>query len=322
MYLTPLQSRALLADAAEHRYAILAVNADSPASVLDCLEAASQCDAPLIIETSLWQLTGRNFGAGDPFFGLARYLELVRGLAESERFSQVPVILHTDHIKGPHTQRILQHALTGFSTLSLDSSELTEEENVTMIRGLCDFAAQQNATVTLEMEAGVDDGLTPLETARSLLGAVEATHPGNLWLWAPGVGTRHGLAAGGYPSFSPDHVAAHAALAREITGRPIGLALHGSSGLGETALREAVQAGAIKVNWSSESLLIRSGAARDFYASHAEELGKTHPKWKETAMDNGLQTAIARTYIPRVRERIEALNGKGQASRFRKKLRD
>src|SRR6185369_6679997 len=49
-----------------------AVNADSHAAITDCLEAARECGAPIIIETSLWQLTGRSFGGGDAILGLAR----------------------------------------------------------------------------------------------------------------------------------------------------------------------------------------------------------------------------------------------------------
>lgn len=315
MFLSPIQAQALLANALEHQYAILAVNADSPAAVVDCLEAAAACDAPIIIETSLWQLTGRSFGAGDPFAGIDRYLELVRGYANAERFAGVPVILHTDHIKGAQTKPILEHALGGYSTLSLDSSELSDDENIGLIRELCDFAARRGERVTLEMEAGVDDGLTPLETARWLLGEVEMTHPGNVWLWAPGVGTKHGLATGAVDAFSPGHIAAHAELAFQVTGRRLGIALHGSSGLGEKALREAVRAGVNKVNWSSESLLIRSMAAREYFIANEEQLGKGHPRWKETAMDNGVQSAIAAVYIPRVRERIEVLGGHGQGKR-------
>lgn len=54
MLLSPEQTRALYQHAATTRYAVLAVNADSPAAIVDCLIAARECDAPIIIETSLW----------------------------------------------------------------------------------------------------------------------------------------------------------------------------------------------------------------------------------------------------------------------------
>ena len=134
MLLNPLQARALFAHALANGYAILAVNADSHAAVTDCLEAARQADAPIIIETSLWQLEGHSYGAGDPVLGLARYLADLAVLAGSPAFRDVPILLHTDHIKGPKTLDILGAGIRGIrvqigeqsaalhpSTISLDA---------------------------------------------------------------------------------------------------------------------------------------------------------------------------------------------------------
>ena len=320
MLLSPKQTRALYQHAATTRYAVLAVNADSPAAIVDCLIAARECNAPIIIETSLWQLTGHSFGAGDALLGIDRYLAELHTLASSDRFRDVPVVYHTDHIKGPATVGILTHAMKKrASSISLDSSAMSAEENIeTMIR-LCEIAAQEGLPLTLEMEAGVDDGVTPLEETRSLFGEVERQMPGRLALWAPGVGTKHGL-GNDLGGFSPDAIRAHRELASELAGRPIGIALHGSSGLTEEQLAAGVAAGVAKVNWSSESLLIRSEAAAAFFDQNRERLGKSHPDFKATAMDNGLQQSISAIYVPKVKARIESLNGKGQASDFIKTL--
>lgn len=325
MLLDPSGARRALESAARGRYAILAVNADSHAAISDCLEAALSCRAPIIIETSLWQLSGRSFGIGDPVLGLTRYLADLAALANSDRFRDVPVLFHTDHIKGPETLTILGTAIRGIpadfcgsqaqlraSSISLDSSEFTEDQNIATLLELCRIAADADAPLTLEMEAGVDDGVTPLETADRLLRAVESAHPGRIALWAPGVGTKHGLSADGMPAFSADAVRAHRDLAAEITGRDIGIALHGSSGLSNTSLQAAVQAGVAKVNWSSESLLIRSQAARAYYAAHGSHLEPGHPRFKNTAMDTGLQNAISEAYIPKLTERIRILGAENK----------
>lgn len=327
MLLTPEQSRLLYERATVEHYAILAVNADSPAAVVDCLEAAKQMQAPIIIETSLWQLTGRSFGFGDPILGLARYLTDLSVLANSARYQDTPVVFHTDHIKGPETLSILKAAINGIpinlssreqrvfaSSLSLDSSELSAEENIEMMCVLCSTAEARSEKATLEMEAGVDKGVTPPSETKWIFGAVEDRHPGHLALWAPGVGTQHGLGDGN--QIDPDAIQKHQELATEICGRPIGLALHGSSGLSNETLQAAVQAGTAKVNWSSESLLIRSGLAKQYFETHSEELSRYHTDFKSTAMDNGLQTFIAEQYIPKVGERIEVLGGKAQAPDF------
>ena len=320
MLLSPEQTRALYQHAATTRYAVLAVNADSPAAIVDCLIAARECDAPIIIETSLWQLTGHSFGAGDALLGIDRYLAELHTLASSDRFRDVPVVYHTDHIKGPATVGILTHAMRKrASSISLDSSAMSAQENIETVIRLCEIAALEGLPLTLEMEAGVDDGVTPLEETRSLFGEVERQMPGRLALWAPGVGTKHGL-GNDLGGFSPDAIRAHRELASELAGRPIGIALHGSSGLTEEQLAAGVAAGVAKVNWSSESLLIRSEAAAAFFDQNRERLGKSHPDFKATAMDNGLQQSISAIYVPKVKARIESLNGKGQASDFRKTL--
>ena len=312
MLLTPTQTHDLYLEALEKRFAILAVNADSPAAIVDVLEAARQCDAPVIIETSLWQLTGHSFGFGDPILGLHQYISSLRTLAASERFASTPVVFHTDHIKGPRTLEILTAAFAlGASSLSLDSSELTEEANLALAQKICALGKP----LTLELEAGVDEGLTPLEVTDRIVGGIEATHPGRLVLWAPGCGTRHGFSEGGFPAFSAVHVAAHQQRASALAGRPIGIALHGSSGLPVDALKAAVAAGVVKVNWSSESLLLRSQAARTYYDLHKEQLevGATH--FKDRAMDNGVQSFVAAHYVASVAERIVLLGGQGKAAR-------
>ena len=329
MLLNPLESRRLLSFAVEKHFAILALNADSPSCVLDGLEAARACRSPIIIETSLWQLEGRSFGAGDPLRGMARYIADLCILAESEPFRDIPVLYHTDHIKGPKTLDLLTKAIQGLpvrmagmdlklspSTISLDSSELKDEENIAYISALAQAAKDSGRAATFEMEAGVDEGLTPPEVVKHLVGGVEAKHPGALWLFAPGVGSRHGLSDKGFPEFSPDHVGTNKKLLKEITGRDLGIALHGSSGLPDSSLGDAVAQGVTKVNWSSESLLMRSEWAREYYLKFGDHIRAGDSQFKATAMDNGVQSYVSARYVPKVVERMRLLGGEGMADRW------
>ena len=327
MLLNPTQARIVLALAARERFALLAVNADSPAAVQDALDAALQAQAPVIIETSLWQLTGRSFGAGDALRGLTRYLAQVAITANDPRYAEVPVLFHTDHIKGPQTLPILTAAISGVaipgfaqgpvlraSTISLDSSAMSGDENIAMLRTLCAHARDARLDLCLEMEAGVDDGLTELAISERLIGAVESTHPGYLALYAPGVGTKHGFSAEGFPTFSPTMISRNRELAERVCGRPMGIALHGSSGLTADDLTAGVAAGVTKVNWSSESLLLRSQLATAYYASSQADLDPLSKAFKVTAMDNGVQSAVASGYVPTVVERMRILGGAGRAA--------
>ncbi len=333
MLLTAMQARTLLRVAAERHFALLAINADSPAALYDCLCAAKQCDAPLMLETSLWQLTGRSFGAGDAARGMARYLADLALLCDSDEFRQVPVAYHTDHIKGDLTFPLLAAAIAGFplraggqelrlrpSTISLDSSQLSEEENIELLCRLAQEGERLRVPVTLEMEAGVDDGVTPVAVTERLVDGVERRHPGQLFLFAPGVGTRHGFSADGYPGFSTAAVAEHCQAASRICSRAIGIALHGSSGLSDAQLAAAVAAGVTKVNWSSDSLHLRAGAAAAYWRDAGPRLERSHREFKATAMDDGVQRAIAATYVPEVVRRIGVLGAQGMAANVRAAL--
>ena len=318
------QSKKVIKHALDNQYAILAINADSHAAIQDCLEAALQMDAPVIIESSLWQLKGRSFGAGDSILGMSRYISTLAVLANSDRYKNIPVIYHTDHIKGPETMEILGAAIRGInyqyngiriaqraSTISLDASDFTEEQNVDHMLSLCAIAQESEVEVTLEMESAVDDRITSAEETKQLLGSVEIRFPDHIHLWAPGVGTKHGF--GHDMDFDPKNIENQRKLTKEITGREIGIALHGSTGMSTQDLTGAAKAGVVKVNWSTESLLIRSEAARDYY-SQEDKFEKYHPDWKNTVMDNGINTYISRIYVPKVQEKIKVLNGEGKAS--------
>ena len=327
MLLTPAQARTAYAHAATHGYAILAVNADSPAAVRDVLDAAATCAAPVVIETSRWQLEGRSYGAGDARLGLARYLVEIALLADHPTYARVPVLFHTDHIKGPGTRDLLTVAAAGLvldlaeqtlvlrpSSISLDSSELDAAANVELLAAIAAAGDAAGATPTLEMESGVDDGVTDPAVTRRLLDALESAAPGALALWAPGVGTVHGFTARGFPAFSIDAIATQRRLADERCGRPIGLALHGSSGLDDDALRAAVSAGVAKGNWSSDSLLLRSQAGRAYYAAHGHRLERGAAGFKAAAMDTGLQDFVSARYRAAVATRIRLLGGAGHAA--------
>lgn len=327
MLLNPIQSQLLLAHALQHQYAILAVNADSHAALTDCLLAAKQADAPVIIETSLWQLRGHSFGAGQAILGLKRYLTDLQTLANDPAFSDVPVVYHTDHIKGPETMQILAAAIRGVevggsqrlcaSTVSLDASDFSEAQNIAHVLQLCQIAEEAGVALTLEMESAVDEGITPADESTRLLSAIEERYPARVHLWAPGLGTQHGFTSdNGYAGFDPKVVEDNVRLIRQVTGRDFGLALHGSTGLSPEKLSAAAQAGVTKVNWSSESLWIRSMAAKTYYQQFAEKFERQHPEWKNTVMDNGVNAYVSAVYVPKVIERFEMLHSAGKASQF------
>ncbi|UCF96456.1 MAG: class II fructose-bisphosphate aldolase [Spirochaetaceae bacterium] len=329
MLLSPLQARKLVSHCLQEKYALLAVNADSPAAIYDCLAAAKELDAAIVIQTSLWQLEGISFGADDALRGLAVYYAHINLLANSKEFHQVPVVLHTDHIRGPRTREILTEAIKGYAfqvddmlvrlsptTVSLDASKLTAEQNIEMLCSLIEAAESVGRPLTLEMEAGLDVGLTTPEEIESLIMGVECRHSGYVALFAPGLGNRHGFSKEGYPGFRPENISSTASLLERLTGRKIGIVLHGSSGLSEEQIREAVAHGLTKLNWSTDGLILRSSAAQEYYRSRQDQLVPGHAEFKVSAMDNGVGRFVSRRFVPKIKDLIELLEGAGRAGSF------
>jgi fructose-bisphosphate aldolase class II len=165
------------------------------------------------------------------------------------------------------------------------------------------------------MEDAVDDDYTTLETANQLVGSVESTFPGTVCLWAPALGTHHGLTQGGR-AFDPDLARKHVENLKALTGRDVGLALHGTSGLDEESLVAGVQAGVVKVNWSSELLDLRAKAGLAYYREKVAAVEPGKGDWKNTVMDNGPQSFMGEVSIPVIADRIRLLGGEGRAPDF------
>ena len=329
MLLTPLQTRKLISYCIDEHFALLAVNMDSASGIHDCIRAAKEMDSPIIIETSIWQLEGISFGAGDPLRGIALYIAHINLLANSEEFRDTPVVYHIDHIRGPDTEDILTGAVKGIpikvgdetlllgpSSISLDASGLSVNENVELMCSLIETSKKCHRPVTLEMEAGIDSGYTTPEEVEALVMGVEKKHPGYIALFAPGLGSRHGYSQEGYPDFQPENVARNTALLEKLTGRKIGVVLHGSSGLSKDQIKKAVSQGLTKMNWSTDSLILRSSAMREYYQTHREELVPRHPDFKPTASDNGVGQYVSVRFLPTVKKLIKLLKSDGKASAF------
>lgn len=334
MLLSPRQAKKLIKYAIEKKFALFAVNADSPAAIRDCLQAAKEAKSPIIIETSMWQLEGISFGAGDPVRGIAQYIAHTSLLANSDEFMEVPVLYHTDHIRGPQAEEILIKAVKGLpikgfgeelllspSTISLDAAQLTPVENIRILCTLIETSKECGRDITLEMEAGLDGGLTTPEEAEALVMGVESKYPGYIAMFAPGLGNQHGFSKDGYPGFTADNISQSSNQMKELTGRNIGIVLHGSSGLSHDQVREAVACGLTKMNWSTDGIIVRSAAALEYYKKYEKELTPGQAEFKERAMDNGQGQYVSESFVPVVKKMIDLLNGTGTAPEFMKSIK-
>jgi hypothetical protein len=86
--------------------------------------------------------------------------------------------------------------------------------------------------------------------------------------------------------------------------------------LDEKQLSQAVAAGVVKVNWSSELLHLRSQAALEYFRDIVSRVQPGMGDWKKTVMDTGLQKFIAQACLPAISRRIRLLGGGAQGRAF------
>jgi fructose-bisphosphate aldolase, class II len=166
-----------------------------------------------------------------------------RAMLEIADAAAVPVVVHLDH--ATDVELVAQALALGFTSVMFDGSTLPVEENLATTRGVVERAHALGASVEAEIgEIGGKDGVH-----------------------APGVRTRPEDAAQFVEATGIDAVAVAVGSSHAMTTRtarldldliggirdavPVPLVLHGSSGVPDDHLREAVAAGMTKINIST-----------------------------------------------------------------------
>ena len=159
----PLVSmRQLLDHAAEHSYGLPAFNVNNLEQVQAIMEAASECNSPVIMQAS----AGARKYAGEAF--LRHLID-----AAIESYPDIPVVMHQDHGQSP---AICMAAIrSGFSSVMMDGSLLEDgktpssyEYNVAVTREVVKFSHAIGVSVEGELgclgsletgQAGEEDGI-------------------------------------------------------------------------------------------------------------------------------------------------------------------
>ena len=159
----PLVSlRQLLDHAAENSYGLPAFNVNNMEQVIAIMEAASECNSPVIMQAS----AGARKYAGEAF--LRHLID-----AAIESYPDIPVVMHQDHGQSP---AICMAAIrSGFSSVMMDGSLLEDgktpssyEYNVAVTREVVKFSHAIGVSVEGELgclgsletgQAGEEDGV-------------------------------------------------------------------------------------------------------------------------------------------------------------------
>ena len=297
----PLVSmRQLLDHAAEHSYGLPAFNVNNLEQVQAIMEAAAECDSPVIMQAS----AGARKYAGEAF--LRHLID-----AAIESYPNIPVVMHQDHGQSP---AICMGAIrSGFSSVMMDGSLMEDgktpssyEYNVAVTREVVKFSHAIGVSVEGELgclgsletgQAGEEDGVGAegtLDHSQMLTDpdqAADFVKQTDCDALAIAIGTSHGAY-----KFSRKPTGDILAIERvkEIHARlpNTHLVMHGSSSVPQELLEEirryggdmketygvpveeiqtAIRYGVRKINIDTDIRLAMTGAIRRFFAESPDK---------------------------------------------------
>ncbi|MBP2327508.1 fructose-bisphosphate aldolase class II [Kibdelosporangium banguiense] len=169
-----------------------------------------------------------------------RLMPIAAATAAVAAEASVPVALHLDHVEDDTLLR--QAADAGFASVMYDASRLPYAENVAATRKAADWAHGQGLWIEAELgEVGGKDGAHAPGVRTDPGEAVKFVEATGVDALAVAVGSSHAMTT---------RTAAldHDLIARLRDAVPVPLVLHGSSGVPDEQLRDAVRHGMVKIN--------------------------------------------------------------------------
>ncbi|MDR2899955.1 MAG: class II fructose-1,6-bisphosphate aldolase [Treponema sp.] len=286
----------MFAKAIKGGYAIPAYNFNNMEQMQAIVQACVETKSPVILQVS----AGARKYANQT---LLRFMAQGAVQYAKELGYEIPIVLHLDH--GDSFELCKDCIETGFSSVMIDGSHLSYEENVALTKKVCEFAHSRKDYVTVEGElgvlAGVEDDVSSEHSHYTMPEEVEdfvkKTGVDSL---AISIGTSHGRT-----KFKPEQCTRDAngilippplrfdileEIEKRIPGFPI--VLHGSSsvpieyvkmiekyggvlkdsvGIPEEQLRKASSSAVCKINIDSDGRLAMTALIRKVFAEKPDE---------------------------------------------------
>ena len=228
-------SKELLLDAQKNHYAVGAFNVENMEMVMAVLAAAEKQNSPVIMQTTPGTVK---------YAGFDYYFANVKAAAER---TKIPVVMHLDH--GNSFAMAMQAFRAGYTSIMIDGSKLPFEENIDLTKSVVNVCHASNVPVEGELGkvGGKEDDLendddNPYTDPQEAKEFVERTGVDSL---AIGIGTAHGVYKG-IPKVNMEVLSA----VRAVVDVP--LVMHGTSGVPDEQVRDAVRRGICKVNYATD----------------------------------------------------------------------
>jgi tagatose 1,6-diphosphate aldolase GatY/KbaY len=257
-----VSAKEMLFKASKEKYAVGAFNITSIVQLEAVLEAASEMNAPVIIQTSV---TPAKFLQPEVVVAVCRVL------AQS---ATIPVCLHLDHCT--EVSFCKECADLGYTNIMFDGSRLRYEENIKQTREVSNYC-HQKGDITVEGElgtvSGVEDQIKVAEDEAQLCNpdiSMDFVERSGIDLFGPAIGTAHGVYKTENPVIDTERLLKiHQMLNQPEIKTP--LVIHGGTGLKEEVVRELVRNGGAKYNVSTNLKHILIDSTYEYISTHPEE---------------------------------------------------
>ncbi|MBX7550876.1 class II fructose-bisphosphate aldolase [Streptomyces sp. NPDC004232] len=247
----------LITSASAARSAVAAFNVITLEHIEAVIAGAESAEAPVVLQVSENAVK----------FRYGRLLPLARAAVAAAERATVPVALHLDHVQSDDLLR--QAPGAGFGSVMYDAARLPYADNLSATRAAADWAHSQGLWIEAELgQVGGKDGRPPLDAHAP--GA--RTDPDQARDFVAGTGVDALAVAVGSVHAMTTRTARldHALLKQLSAALAVPLVLHGSSGVPDDGLVEAVAGGIAKVNVGTALNVAMTGAIREFLATHPE----------------------------------------------------
>ena len=279
-------TKELMLDAQKNHYAIGAFNAENMEMVQAIIAAAEELRAPVIVQTTPGTLK---------YASPAMFHAMVAAAASE---ASVPVVMHLDH--GSSYELAMQAFRAGYTSVMIDGSHESFEDNIALTKSVADAGRAMGVPVEAELGkvGGKEDdgpaveGESPYTDPAEAKEFVERTGCTSL---AIGVGTSHGVYT------SDPHIEQSVVKAiRDAVDVP--LVLHGTSGVPDEQVAEAVKNGICKVNYATDLRIAFSKGLKEYLAKDPE------------VFDPKKYSAVGREYVKEyVKSKILVCGSNGKA---------
>ncbi|MBS7261727.1 MAG: class II fructose-1,6-bisphosphate aldolase [Treponema sp.] len=298
-----VNTKKMFAKAMKGGYAIPAFNFNNMEQMQAIIQACTEEQSPVILQVSKGARAYANkYILRNMARGAVEYAkELAKEMSEKtgKKYKAIPIVLHLDH--GPNFEVAKDCIDSGFSSVMIDGSALSYEENVKLTKKVVNYAHKHDVTVEAELGVlgGVEDEVAAEESKytkpEEVVDFVTKTGCDSL---AISIGTSHGRC-----KFTPEQCKlvdgvlippplafdVLEAIEKELPGFPI--VLHGSSsvsvddvktieqyggkipnsvGIPEEQLRKAAKSAVCKINIDSDGRLAMTAAVRKFLAENPD----------------------------------------------------